>query len=1070
MQPLGSHYELGAPLGRGGMGRVFRAIHVPSGRAVAIKLRDRGSARYERFLLREAAAAAKVRHPRVNEVLDLGRLEHLGVYLVMNLIEGRSFSDELRAGMTFTEIVMALIDVLDGLSAIHAAGVVHGDIKTANVIFERGARRATIVDFGLASAFHPERVDIDRPVAGSPLTMAPEQFSREHPVGPWTDLYSFGVVLHRLVRGDYPDWPRRSGYAALFAAKQLYVAPLQPKTRQGLVVGPLMHRLIDELLDPDPMRRPRFAAEVKQRFGEALVDVKADESIISRPQLTSAPRALDDRGPADEETVAASLPAPHTLHGDLSLRRLRERPTVGHRELRDDLVAAMRRVAVAHETRVVALLGEPGIGKSHLGRWALAESEQLGLLEPTFATYDLRGPDATSGLRHAISRLLGVTGDATRHAWLTELDPALDVEELVGWFKGKVELPRARVVDLAYRVLRARSHLRPLILWLDDAAWETDGAAELVAHLVERNDVGILVVLTMRTASAESGRFASLLPELRRGTRHRVHTLEALDATEREELAVRVFDLEATLAAELADRCDGSPLVMAQMIEHWLERGVLVPSELDGQHVLAPGHDLATLLAGLSPATLIGDRLDVFLASFGGQSTDAERVMVHAALLGTHFDREALVASVSDDRTLESLVDEVLERGLFAGILRVDHDVFSFEHGSFLDSLASRADRMPGAREAVARALVVRFGSDRYDVAAQVASLLRGAGAYAASWERMHQAIEGAAVSHDESSALSWLERARAWCAEDRDAHRRAPLGLVYLHEARLHFYADRLDLANRVYLEAVRSNTDPRLAPGLRAFGADLAFYSGRYLEAERLALSVLELEDDGDPITTDALANAANRIADVRVIRGDLAASLPFYERAVETMTRSAKVWKRRLIEGNLADAEFAIGRDQQARARVAAIIAEADQRGDPEGVTRARDHLLRFDVVDGVTTPEIRALLDARVARLAALGDQWSLTAALAFAALARVDLDAPADLQASIERLAEAYRLSPHDEPLTTLALVRLGERLAARGAIEDAERVRIAMLDRRRTVDDSLFAESGMHTIERDESP
>jgi serine/threonine protein kinase len=198
--------------GAGGMGTVYKAHDPELDRIVALKLprfdgreHDLG-ARRQRFQ-REARAAAQVWHPHVCPIFDVG--EHEGQpFVVMAYLEGQSLAEWLANQSRFDDLGHAVIlvrQVLDALDAIHARGIIHRDLKPGNIVLD-AAGRAIVTDFGLARPEQDaEHLTADGLVVGTPAYMAPEQAAGQaERIGPWTDLYSIGVVFYQMLTGRLP--------------------------------------------------------------------------------------------------------------------------------------------------------------------------------------------------------------------------------------------------------------------------------------------------------------------------------------------------------------------------------------------------------------------------------------------------------------------------------------------------------------------------------------------------------------------------------------------------------------------------------------------------------------------------------------------------------------------------------------------------------------------------------------------------------------------------------------------------------------------------------------------------
>lgn len=205
-------YEIVSPLGKGGMGEVYRARDVRLGREVALKVLPDTAANDAETLARferEARAVAALNHPNILAIHDTG--EHRGIpYAVTELLEGENLSDRLRAGpLAPKRATEVACQIADGLSAAHARGVIHRDIKPEN-IFLTNDGRAKILDFGIAR-IGPKPGDITSRVAaargssaqfimGTAGYMSPEQV-RGRPIDVRADIFSLGAVFFEMLTG-----------------------------------------------------------------------------------------------------------------------------------------------------------------------------------------------------------------------------------------------------------------------------------------------------------------------------------------------------------------------------------------------------------------------------------------------------------------------------------------------------------------------------------------------------------------------------------------------------------------------------------------------------------------------------------------------------------------------------------------------------------------------------------------------------------------------------------------------------------------------------------------------------
>lgn len=265
---IAGRYRLEAKVGRGGMGVVWQATDQLLGRRVAVKeipvdeTLTASEARRQRALwLREAQAAAQLRHPHVIVVHDVIE-EHERPYIVMELIDGESLADRLAAHgpLDARETARVGADLLDALRAAHAAGVVHRDITPANVLVERGTERVVLTDFGIARVPGTGTLTESGSFVGSPEYTAPERMSGAR-TGPASDLWSVGALLCALLSGESPF--RRDSLSGTVLA--VVSEEVRPPERAAPILP-----VVQGLLERDPAAR-LDAAEAERMLREFLV-------------------------------------------------------------------------------------------------------------------------------------------------------------------------------------------------------------------------------------------------------------------------------------------------------------------------------------------------------------------------------------------------------------------------------------------------------------------------------------------------------------------------------------------------------------------------------------------------------------------------------------------------------------------------------------------------------------------------------------------------------------------------------------------------------------------------------
>ncbi|MGH4029849.1 protein kinase domain-containing protein [Actinomycetota bacterium Odt1-20B] len=265
---VAGRYELSTLIGQGGMGQVWTAYDQRLDRRVAVKLlrpdRVAGAEAEElrRRFVRECRVTAQVDHPGLVTVHDAGSepTEDGDLFLVMQYVDGADLADHLAENQPYPWqwAVAVAAQLCAVLSAVHAVPIVHRDLKPRNVMVKQDGT-VTILDLGIASAIDTDTTRLTHtgsPI-GSPAYMAPEQ-AMGGAVGPYTDLYALGVLLHELLSGDVPF----AGSTALGVLhRHLYEPPL-PVRRLRPEVPEALEKLVLRLLAKDPQHRHGSAQEV----------------------------------------------------------------------------------------------------------------------------------------------------------------------------------------------------------------------------------------------------------------------------------------------------------------------------------------------------------------------------------------------------------------------------------------------------------------------------------------------------------------------------------------------------------------------------------------------------------------------------------------------------------------------------------------------------------------------------------------------------------------------------------------------------------------------------------------
>ncbi len=305
---LDEKYRLEARLGIGGMGTVYRARHLLIDRPVAVKVLNprfvEDDAARTRFR-REAKAAGRLQHTNAVTVTDFGQSQDGYVYLVMELLEGRTLREVLakEAPLDTARSVSLMLQVSAAVAAAHEAGIIHRDLKPANIFIVQHAEVPAVVkvlDFGIAKLAADSLDDDDHKtltqvgaMIGTPRYMSPEQCDGAD-LTPAADVYSLGVILYEMLTGTVPF----SGSTPLSIAMKHTSAT--PRSLREFVptIPPALEQVVLRTLEKRPADRPANAAEFRKELLETAERLGFEHAAITSGPNLEALRNVGTESPS----------------------------------------------------------------------------------------------------------------------------------------------------------------------------------------------------------------------------------------------------------------------------------------------------------------------------------------------------------------------------------------------------------------------------------------------------------------------------------------------------------------------------------------------------------------------------------------------------------------------------------------------------------------------------------------------------------------------------------------------------------------------------------------------------
>ncbi len=636
---LNGRYHLDVEIGRGGMGRVFRAHDTALQRDVAVKVLSEASGlgtEARTRLLHEARAAGQLNHPNIVSVYDVGEADG-SPFIVMELVEGQSLHE--RPPETLEDVVAAARQVCSALEHAHAHDLVHRDLKPENVLLMPDGT-AKLTDFGLARSV-ASRLTSEGMIIGSVFYLAPELALGKEFDGR-ADLYALGVILYELTTGRLPF----SADDPVAVISQHLHAPVVPPRAKNPEIPPGLDALIVRLMSKAREDRPASATEVLRALEQP--------SILDR-----------DAVPAEELSVLEQI----------------ERGRMVGREHEVQQARALWNRALSAEGQLLLISGEAGIGKTRLVRELITQAEVSGGQALVGISY-AEGGMPYAPFRQIIREVLrnGVMDTLTvPEAVLADL-LAL-APELRPRYPEAPESPpldtrseQQRLFENLLIFYTALSDRVPLMVVLEDAQWADSGTLSLLRHLSRhtRHQM-VMIVATYREVELDEARpLHEVLLDLNRERLAICLKLARLGREETRELLAVLFAKE--VSSEFVDaiyrETEGNPFFVEEVCKALVESGRLY-YEADGWH---RPRSLADLGIPQSVRVVIQSRVRKM-------PVDCQETLHLAAVLGREFDFETLAqASELDEDTLLDALESSERAQLIQEVSEEGRRTFAFEH------------------------------------------------------------------------------------------------------------------------------------------------------------------------------------------------------------------------------------------------------------------------------------------------------------------------------------------------------------------------------------------------------
>src|SRR5262245_40477107 len=291
-------YRLDALVGMGGMGAVYSAVHLSTGRQIAVKVLlpnlAIGNPRLLELFEREARVVGRLRHENIVDIIDAGRTTDGVAYIAMEWLEGRPLEEEIQRGgpLSFQRVSEILRQVAAALEESHSQHIIHRDLKPSNIFLVKragGREQVKVVDFGISKSLGDTGGSPVSSVMGTPQYASPEQFKLGENIDSRTDIYSLGVMLFQMLTNALPF--NDTTISALIH-KHLNEPP-PPLRSLRPEIPPAVEELVGRMLAKQPADRPQRVGDIPDLFDQALGAHRI--TVVDEATVPEAPPGFQQR-------------------------------------------------------------------------------------------------------------------------------------------------------------------------------------------------------------------------------------------------------------------------------------------------------------------------------------------------------------------------------------------------------------------------------------------------------------------------------------------------------------------------------------------------------------------------------------------------------------------------------------------------------------------------------------------------------------------------------------------------------------------------------------------------------